>query len=117
MADAGRAARAEGDARRDLRSPGASRTAPEALLVERDRYALIGEAHEGAAEEGELHACFDRRELGHFVREVLRGALVDETAASEPPRHALRYARGDAGDLLARGGALLVKGDAGIVGA
>ena len=38
----------------------------------------LAEPQEGAAEEGQLHARFERRELGGLVGALLRGAVVEE---------------------------------------
>ena len=101
---------AHGDARmyvepRRFRHPRALARSTEASFLSRERHrrAVFREVHVGASEEGQLHARFERRELGRFVRAVFCCALVEETAAAQPATHALLHARGDVRDVGARG--------------
>ena len=64
-----------------------SRPAIHALLNEHlqsmyELRAISREAQVGASEEGQLHARFERRELGRFVRAVFCCALVEEASAA-----------------------------------
>lgn len=57
----------------------------------------------GPAEEGQLHARLERRELRRLLRALLGRTLVDELPAPEPLRHPLLDALRDGRDLLAGG--------------
>jgi len=59
------------------------------------------DAQERPAEERQLHAGFERRELRRLARPLLDGALVDEVPLSQPPRHPLLDTLRHGGDLLA----------------
>ena len=69
---------------RRVRHPRAFAGRAEASLLSRERHrrAISPEAHIGASEEGQLHARFERREIGRFVRKVFFSALVEEAAAA-----------------------------------
>jgi hypothetical protein len=69
---------------RRFRHPRALARSTEASLLSRERHrrAISREAHVHASEEGQLHARFERRELGRFVRKGFFGALVEEAAAA-----------------------------------
>jgi hypothetical protein len=54
----------------------------EILSRERHGRAISREAHVGASEKGQLHARFERRELGRFVRAVFCCTLVEKPAAA-----------------------------------
>ena len=54
----------------------------EGIVHERHGRAVLREAHQGASEEGELQAGFERRKLGRFVRAVFVRALVEKAAAA-----------------------------------
>jgi hypothetical protein len=55
-------------------------------LVERHRHATFLEGEIGAVDQRQLHARFERGELGRLVRAVFGGALVDKAAAAQPSR-------------------------------
>ena len=71
-------------------------------------------AEDGAAEEGALHAGFERRDGRCLVGALRRRARVDDVTAALPLRHALGDAESDLRDVLPRPGASGVDGDAAV---
>ena len=52
------------------------------MVVDVDVVRGASDAEKGCAEERELHARFEGRELGRFVRAFLDRALVEQAAAT-----------------------------------
>ena len=71
------------------------------MLVVRVEHDAAIDAEEGRAEQRQLHAGLERRDLRRLVGALLGGPFVEELAASQPLRHALGDAARDVRDLLA----------------
>jgi len=100
---------------RHFRDPRALARTARASLLSRERRAVFREAQIGASNEGQLHACLERRELRRLVRAIFCYALVEKAAAAQPATHALLDARGDVGDVRPRGRGAFSKDDGVVV--
>jgi hypothetical protein len=96
-----------------LGRPGALDPGAEALVVDRHRRAVRGEAQEGAAEERHLHARLERRRLGRLVGALRGRPLVDDAAAAKPAGHV--HTCGHRRDVLARRRGAFVERDGAVV--
>ncbi len=83
----------------DLGGPRALAAA--AVILVRVEHDAATDAEEGPAEERQLHAGLESRDLRRLVGALLGGPFVEELAASQPLRHALADAGRDLCDLLA----------------